>query len=562
MSNKIIGSRHPEHSKNLPLWLKFRKTFIGGDNFKDEYLHMFSQREDSADFAERKLVTYSPTHAKAAINEIKNSIYQRMTDVTRKGGPRSYTQAIEGQNSGVDLKSNTMTGFIGKLVLPELLSMGKVGIFVDKDKFVGLGTKEDNKGVRPYLYLYKAEDILSWDYDVDMKLKSVLLRAFEPHKNEWGLVISYNTAYRLFNKVEEGVKVTYYNAGGAYISEDIMELAEIPFVISQLSQSLLYDVADIQIALLNLASADINYSLKSNYPFYVEQFDVQADLYARQAKATISDDGTTTVETGTADAEKASQKYEIETGVSKGRRYPMGLNSPGFIHPSSEPLRVSMEKQEQLQREIRNIVNLAVSTLEPTRASQESKAMDNRGLEAGLSYIGLELEYVERSVAEFWCEYEGENKDAITVKYPESYDLKSDADRRSEATETKDLISIVPSQTYQKEMAKRVVDVLMKPYVSPETLEKMHKEIDDSQIIIVDPETLREDHESGFVSTETCSKARNYPEGDVEKAKLEHAERARRIAMAQSSISSASRGVDDLATKPIDDAKKGKEIDA
>ena len=32
--------------------------------------------------------------------------------------------------------------------------------------------------------------------------------------------------------------------------------------------------------------------------------------------------------------------------------------------------------------------------------------MDNQGLEAGLSYIGLVLEAAERQIAEFWAAYE------------------------------------------------------------------------------------------------------------------------------------------------------------
>ncbi len=44
-------------------------------------------------------------------------------------------------------------------------------------------------------------------------------------------------------------------------------------------------------------------------------------------------------------------------------------------------------------------MNLAVSSL-AVRASAESKAMDNQGLEAGLSYIGLLLDIAERQIAE------------------------------------------------------------------------------------------------------------------------------------------------------------------
>jgi hypothetical protein len=38
------------------------------------------------------------------------------------------------------------------------------------------------------------------------------------------------------------------------------------------------DIADYQIALMNLESSDINYMLKSNFPFYVEQYDPRAEM--------------------------------------------------------------------------------------------------------------------------------------------------------------------------------------------------------------------------------------------------------------------------------------------
>ena len=73
----------------------------------------------------------------------------------------------------------------------------------------------------------------------------------------------------------------------------------------------------------------------------------------------------------------------IKVGATHGRTYDKGMNPPAFINPSAEPLRASLELQDRLKRDIRELVNLAVSSL-AVRASAESKAMDNQGLEAGL----------------------------------------------------------------------------------------------------------------------------------------------------------------------------------
>ena len=63
---------------------------------------------------------------------IINSIFIRLSDVNRIDGPDSYQQAIVDHEVGVDLSGNTMTSCMGRYVLPELLSMAKVGGYMDK----------------------------------------------------------------------------------------------------------------------------------------------------------------------------------------------------------------------------------------------------------------------------------------------------------------------------------------------------------------------------------------------------------------------------------------------
>ena len=93
--------------------------------------------------------------------EVKNTIFQRMSDVVRIGGSENYKKASLGQENGVDLHGNTMTGFMGSQVLEELLVMKKVGIYVDMPSNTG-PTLLDQIDKKPYLYTYATEDIRSW----------------------------------------------------------------------------------------------------------------------------------------------------------------------------------------------------------------------------------------------------------------------------------------------------------------------------------------------------------------------------------------------------------------
>ena len=563
VKKNIKDIEHPEYSKMLGSWHKFRVTFEGGDSFIDQYLKTFSAREDNRDYNKRKALTYVPAHAKAAVMEVKNAIFQRFPDIKRSGGTDSYKQAVAGENKGVDRHGNTMNGFIGRRVLPDLLAIGKIGVYVDRPRLPDGPTKADVKGNPPYLYTYKAEDILSWSVDPNtQQLTALLLRdTINGVDEDTGLVVKDIIRFRHLKLTDGGVEVTFYTDKG--VKEDgavILNLSMIPFVIFELSHSLLVDIANYQIALLNLSSSDMNYAMQSNYPFYTEQFEPMADQsYVRQAFDTASLDDEEPRGEGTAGeaADAATAKDpSLKVGVTKGRRYPKGLDRPDFIAPPTEPLKASMDKQEQMKTEIKQLINLAVTTLKPSRASAETKREDAKGLEAGLSYVGLELEYGERQIQDIWAMYEHE-KITPAVTYPQNYSLRSEESRRQEAKELTELLPKIPSKTYQKEIAKEVIEITLGHRVTNEELQKARQEIDDADVIVIDPEVIASDLENGLVSAKTASEARGYPKGDVEIAQKEQATRAAAIVAAQSR--SAARGAEDLDPDPKKSAEEEKE---
>ena len=250
---------------------------------------------------------------------------------------------------------------------------------------------------------------------------------------------------------------------------------------------------------------------------------------------------------GTSDEANTAAKKEVKVGVAQGRSYPKGLERPNFIHPSSEPLMASMQKQKDLQEEIRQLVRLAVKSL--ASSSEGSKRLDERSIESGLAVIGAELERGERELGNIWSSYEDEKPPVII--YPKNYTLKTEAERQKEATELEEHVTKTPSVTLQKELTKQVANILVGHKVPQETMTAIEKEINDAAVIITNPEVIRADHEAGLVGTALASELRGYPEGEVEQAKIDHAERIERIAMSQSKWSNTnavdgSRGVNDL----------------
>ena len=175
----LVDSRHPGYLSGMTDWDKWRLTYEGGDEFRDSYLERFSTREDQADFSARKAITPVPAFAKAAINDIRNAIYQRLRDVVRKGGSEVYQAAVNGSNLGVDHRGSTMNAFLGVKVLTELLVMGRVGVFVDHPLVPAGATLADVSRPAPYLYKYDIEDILSWTCskpEAPSEFQAILLR--------------------------------------------------------------------------------------------------------------------------------------------------------------------------------------------------------------------------------------------------------------------------------------------------------------------------------------------------------------------------------------------------
>jgi len=543
---KIVGMTHPEYGVNEQLWYKWRLSYTADTNFVQQYLQQFSKRETNEDFEQRKLVTYVPSFAKAAINDIRNSIFQRISDVTREGGPESYIDSVNGLLGGVDLLGSTLDSYVGRYILPELLVMKKVGVYVDMPQITSAGvpTLADKGNKHPYLYYYTVEDILNWVKGTGENGSEFLTLLLRDHTYSvdplTGMPIDNVERYRfIWKDIDTGtVSMQFFDSESNPINSQgelgvniiTLDIPAIPFVTFELSESLMADICDYQIALLNLASSDMSYVLKSNFPFYVEQFDPRSEnLFNRTASSGVNTAGGTGGEA--LDAATAGAQ-EVKVGVSSGRRYPKGFDAPSFIHPSAEPLTASMLKQDELKRDIQVLLKLAVTNLAPKMASAESKGYDERGLEAGLSAIGLELEHGERDIARHWANYEGSGIQS-TVKYPQKYSLESSQEKRNEAADTLKTAKCIPSLTYKKEALKQVTKILLGNKIALETLNTIQSEIDSATVIVSDPDELSKDIEQGIVSLETASLAKNYPPGEVEKAAKDHADRIERIAESQ-----------------------------
>jgi hypothetical protein len=554
---RITQVRHPEYRDDTADYFKWRLCYKGGRTFIDHYLERFSRREDPDTFKSRRKISYNPAFAKVAINKLKNTLYSRMPEINRLGGSPSYKNCVEGKDGGVDQYGSSMNTFLGQEVLPDLMVMKKVGVFVDRPKLDG-DLLARNLGNKPYVYLYAAEDICSWSYRYSEGRKlyqTILLRdTVFTYDESTGLPTGTECLYRQMWvhqdgyvhvqmwRTDEDPKAEYDIKVG---EEQILQLTEIPFAVPQITESLLADAADYQISMMNLASADINYVFKANFPIYVEQYDPAAEsIYTRRPRPGAIAAGQSADPTAGTEDEGRAAGYSAENrvGATDGRRYPKGTNEPNFIAPPAEPLLASLKKQETMRDEIFMLIDIAASNAQSTHASAESKQMDNQGVETGLSYIGMELEWLENQIARFWGMYEA--AEPAQIKYPEKYKLKTDAERIEEAKALGEVKTSVPSRIFGKEVSKRISRVMLRDSVSLDTIEKIESEVDAADYVTSDPNVIKIAADLGMVDAETGSNALGF-EGKkvVPIAKKEHTERLAEIAASQAT--GAQRGVRD-----------------
>lgn len=554
-TRKLIDIRHPHYRAKTSSWLKWRYVYEGGDAFVERYTLKFSERESLPSWHARRKITPSAAFAKSAVNKIKDSIFQRLSDIVRRGGSDSYQRAITGADNGVDLHGQSMTTFIGRETLPELLTMARVGVYVDRAPLEGPSIK-DQAGNHPYLYMYKTEEILSWSYRRDRvdEFQSLLLRDWvDEYDLGSGLPCDQWCRYRHIWLDDSGkVNVQFYDDDNNCCDMDgnvtnsgtiVLDIDRIPFVILEISESILSDVSNHQISLVNLESSDISYILKAGFPFYIEQKDdTRFSAYLKPEQVT-SGQGTQ------AEANEGRSAGDADLGASQGRYYGKGMNPPAFINPSPEPIQASMSKQAALKDDIERLVNLAVTNTQPKMASAESKGLDERSLEAGLSAIGLVLEHAEQKIATYWQMYDTSG-DVATIRYPKSYSLQSDDDRRKDVEQLEALRDSIPSEMFQKTISKSMASILLGGRITLDEMDKIFKEIDDAVCYTANPDIIFLAVENGVMSLKIAGELLGLPEESIAQAAKDHAARAARVAMAQSSVNPAARGVPDLSADP------------
>lgn len=526
----MISITSPRNDSNN--WFKWRLCLEGGRRFRDRYLHMFSNREAQQDFENRKAITPTEPHAKHAIYELRDMIAQHLHEVLRTGstGYMAFTK-------NADCQGNSLNAILSKTLIVELMAMGRMCVIVDRDDSA-ITTKADELANMPYICCIPIENVQSRKYDRNGRLIKLLVTRS---------VMTYDAVFQLETGIEERQYLYEVNPGGwidVTINPTIdlqpnqntkkfkLDLDEIPFVEAVLSDSLMRDIAEYQIALLNIVSCDTYFACTANFPFYVEQ---------RKGGGIPVVDPTTG---------KEAEIEDTTAGPSYGRYY--GQEKPGFINPSPEPLKVSMELRSDLRVQIRQILQLTLNRVKPTRASGESKSADMSEKETGISAIAIELECFETKLQDVINDFLGDD-DQGTVEYPDAYKSPSIDDLDTEVKLLIDTAKTTTNKDLRKQCLIRVGELLFG--IGSDVVEKLKASTE--EVPFIEPADIATYKEAGIIDNITSTVLAGFTEEVANKAQADHVERLKAIAIAQSQGAAASQGI----VKDTMTAKNGKKMD-
>lgn len=532
---RIIELRHPTWTKTHDSMVNWRLAYEGGEAFVNKNLRRYSRRETPTEFTERKTISYNPSHTKRVVNSIRNSIAAKLNEVVRTGDP-AYQKIIQ---EDIDNKKSSIDSFLASQVLPMLLVQKRALICVDAPPLPEKTTKAEDDG-HPYAWFVSAEDLLTFHEDDDDGILDVALirESIDETDDETGLTTKCRMRYRFIKYLKpgmefggfsgEGVLIALYKDNGEEDGEPVFikGMTRLPLIDINITTSIVEDIVRHQISLLNLASTDMQFLYRANFPVFTRQIKPNKSLAPKMGTKKVASAPATVSQSSEFDEDDSNNKGATQMGVSTGLQYEEGLNSPSFIAPTTENIKISLEKQRALVEEIQvlsdlSLTNLSIKALEQ---SGKSKSMDQIGKEAGLAYLGTVLETAERELAEVFHEFLSSAVE-YTITYPTDYSLKTQQERNEECESLDKVKKLIRNKMYQKSVEKRIAEIATRPFESAEEVKKIQDSIDLESWLDDNNEraiAIQQDVMNKIMSVPTAQAMRGL-DPEVEKAALEAA---------------------------------------
>jgi hypothetical protein len=155
-----VDSKHPEYTKNLPIWERCKDVTGGQDAVHGKgavYLPKLKDEGDTEYKARKERATFFNATGRT-VDGLVGMVTRKSPEIERDDGVAKYFDDI-------DLQGTHLNSFIEQ-VLREVIETDRLGVLVEYPQGVSGGTLADVErlNIRPYLTEYAAVDIFNWEY--------------------------------------------------------------------------------------------------------------------------------------------------------------------------------------------------------------------------------------------------------------------------------------------------------------------------------------------------------------------------------------------------------------
>jgi len=394
-STQELMKVHPDYAQNQKRWQFLSDSYEGGAAYaRGGYLTRYVY-ESSDEFEDRIAQTPLDNHCRSIISIFNSFIFAKPPK--RELGDIRENTLIQNILADADLDGRSWDSFM-RDVNTQTSIFGHAWVIVDRPN-IELMTRADEiaMGVRPYVNLYSAMNVLDWQYQraANGRYELVYLKTLE-YEDEHSAVVNLFYPDRV-----DRVRYTRTSQNGQLISSTPTVLGRIPAVCvySQRSSvrgigiSDINDIADVQRAIYDELSEIEQLIRISNHPSLVSTQDVQAMA-------------------------GAGARIIVDQQTDPGLK-------PYLLQPDSQSLdgiRASISDKIDAINKMANVASVRATATRT--ASGVALETEMRLLNAHLTQKADNLELAEEQIWEIMFEMMGMPGYMFEIDYPESFNTR------------------------------------------------------------------------------------------------------------------------------------------
>ena len=463
-TDNITEARHPEYTEKVLQWDKYKLAYLANDEYYTTTVDKFSSKEPEKQYNTRVKRAYNALPCKGYISKLQNMTFRKRFDYKYKASDTEIDQLVQ---TNVDGKGTSLFNFHVGTVLKWLATYGEYYIYTAMPSFEGELTREQQQqaGIFPYLVGVHPQNVVAWRYKEgsQSEFAQLLMKTTDQKIDKFGFT-QFDTVFMLYTED----MIYKYDTQGEILEEYTNTIGKVAFSKISIGESFLSDIVRIAAAAVNLASGNLNFLEKSNFPILGQKGQEKLETF---------------------DAGAGWGVFLGENGELKYVEYPTG---------SLDFNAKTMDKLKELADEAASQKYQSIAT--HVRQSGESQKENFKDVDAALSWINSIISEGLQQAIGYMGDYLSKSNVKLTHNAPITYlnESPSDVVKRSqqmldiaEDAKSNEMRAAISEQAYNPLLAgvkdkEKVLKAEEKAILADKGMEEaMRSAMTDSQTITV-----------------------------------------------------------------------------